>query len=131
MWSVRQRAFGPVYPRLPVAGAPGGCGQLRPPKVIIRLLFRQRFGQAVPKSALVFIEVKAVRAGSKVGPERPIAWVTPRKQAQVRRLATAWVAERRSGGAVPRYAELRFDAVGVVLGRDDEVVDLEHLVGAF
>jgi putative endonuclease len=81
--------------------------------------------------ALVFVEVKAVRAGSKIGPERPIAWVTPRKQAQVRRLATAWVAERRSGGAVPRYAELRFDAVGVVLGRNDEVVDLEHLVGAF
>lgn len=81
--------------------------------------------------ALVFVEVKAVRAGSKVGPERPVAWVTPRKQAQVRRLATAWVAERRSGGAVPRYAKLRFDAVGVVLGPQDEVVDLDHLIGAF
>ncbi|MBS1842956.1 MAG: YraN family protein [Actinobacteria bacterium] len=81
--------------------------------------------------ALVFVEVKAVRAGSKVGPERPVAWVTPRKQSQVRRLATTWVAERRSGGAVPRYAELRFDAVGVVLGPDDEVVDLDHLIGAF
>ena len=81
--------------------------------------------------SLVFVEVKAVRAGSKVGPERPVLWVTPRKQSQVRRLATAWIAERRSGGAVPRYAELRFDAVGIVLGPLDEVVDLEHLVGAF
>jgi len=81
--------------------------------------------------SLVFVEVKAVRAGSKVGPERPVLWVTPRKQSQVRRLATAWIAERRSGGAVPRYAELRFDAVGIVLGPRDEVVDLEHLVGAF
>ena len=81
--------------------------------------------------ALVFVEVKAVRAGSMVGPERPVLWVTPRKQSQVRRLATVWIAERRSGGAVPRYAEIRFDAVGIVLGRDDEVVELDHLIGAF
>lgn len=81
------------------------------------------------RSALVFVEVKAARAGSRVGPERPILWVTPRKQLQVRRLASAWMAERR--GSVPRYAEIRFDAVGVVLDRDDRVVDLEHLPGAF
>jgi putative endonuclease len=81
--------------------------------------------------ALVFVEVKAVRRGSKVGPERPVLWVTPRKQLQVRRLATAWMAERREAGSVPRYAEIRFDAVGVVLGARDEVVDLEHLVGCF
>jgi putative endonuclease len=80
---------------------------------------------------LLFVEVKAVRKGGRVGPERPVLWVTPRKQLQVRRLATAWMAERRAAGSVPRYAEIRFDAVGVVLGPDDEVVDLEHLVGAF
>jgi putative endonuclease len=83
------------------------------------------------RGALVFVEVKAVRAGSKVGPERPVLWVTPRKQSQVRRLATAWIAERRPEGSVPRYAEIRFDAVGVVLGPQDEVVDLEHLIGSF
>ncbi len=83
------------------------------------------------RHALVFVEVKAVRAGGKVGPERPVHWVTPRKQSQVRRLATAWIAERRAAGSVPRYAEIRFDAVGVVLGAHDEVVDLEHLIGAF
>jgi putative endonuclease len=81
--------------------------------------------------ALVFVEVKAVRAGGRVGPERAVLWVTPRKQAQVRRLATAWLAERRASGSAPRYAQIRFDAVGVTLGRRDEVVDLEHLVGAF
>jgi putative endonuclease len=81
--------------------------------------------------ALVFVEVKAVRAGSRVGPERPVLWVTPRKQAQVRRLASAWVAERRPEGSVPSYAQIRFDAVGVVLGPQDEVADLEHLIGAF
>jgi putative endonuclease len=81
------------------------------------------------RSALVFVEVKAVRAGSRVGPERPVLWVTPRKQLQVRRLAAAWMAERR--GSVPRYTQIRFDAIGVVLDRDDVVVDLEHLLGAF
>jgi putative endonuclease len=83
------------------------------------------------RHALVFVEVKAVRAGGKVGPERPVLWVTPRKQSQVRRLAAAWIAERRSAGSVPRYAEIRFDAVGVILGARDEVADLEHLSGAF
>jgi putative endonuclease len=94
---------------------------------------RTKYGEldivALDRRALVFVEVKAVRAGGRVGPERPVLWVTPRKQLQVRRLATAWMAERR--GSVPRYAEIRFDAVGVILGRDDDVVDLEHLVGAF
>ena len=85
-----------------------------------------------PRSrALVFVEVKAVRAGGKVGPERPVHWVTPRKQMRVRRLATAWMAEQREAGSVPRYAEIRFDAIGVLVGRDDEVLDLEHLVGCF
>jgi putative endonuclease len=94
---------------------------------------RTRFGEldivTLDRRTLVFVEVKAVRAGSRVGPERPVLWVTPRKQAQVRRLAAAWMAERR--GSVPRYAEIRFDAIGVVLGPADEVVDLEHLEGAF
>jgi putative endonuclease len=83
------------------------------------------------RSALVFIEVKATRAGSRVGPERPVLWVTPRKQLQVRRLAAAWMAERRAAGSAPRYAEIRFDAVGVLLDRDDDVLDLEHIFGAF
>ncbi|HEX3737476.1 MAG TPA: YraN family protein [Solirubrobacterales bacterium] len=81
--------------------------------------------------ALVFVEVKAVRAGGRVGPERPVLWVTPRKQIQVRRLATAWMAERRASGSAPRYAQIRFDAVGVVLDRDDVVLDLEHIAAAF
>jgi putative endonuclease len=98
---------------------------------------RTRFGELdlvafdPRRRALVFVEVKAVRAGSKVGPERAVLWVTPRKQSQVRRLAAAWMAERGSGGAVPRYAEIRFDAIGIALGRADEVVDLEHIPGAF
>jgi putative endonuclease len=96
---------------------------------------RTKYGEldlvAIDARALVFVEVKAVRAGSRVGPQRAVLWVTPRKQLQVRRLAAAWMAERREAGSTPRYAEIRFDAVGVVLDRDDAVLDLEHLVGAF
>jgi putative endonuclease len=83
------------------------------------------------RRALVFVEVKAVRQGGRVGPERAVLWVTPRKQLQVRRLAVAWISERRESGTLPRYAEIRFDAVGVTLARDDSVADLEHLVGCF
>ena len=96
---------------------------------------RTRFGEidivCIDRRALVFVEVKAVRAGGRVGPDRPVLWVTPRKQSRVRRLAAAWMAERRADGSVPRYAEIRFDAVGVLVGPADEVLDLEHLVGAF
>jgi putative endonuclease len=96
---------------------------------------RTKFGEldlvARDRRALVFIEVKGIRAASRVGPARPAEWVTPRKHRQVRRLAAAWLAERREEGSAPRYAEIRFDAVGIVLDRADVVVDLEHLIGAF
>jgi putative endonuclease len=78
--------------------------------------------------ALVFVEVKAGREGSAFGPERPILAVDARKQRRVRKLATAWMAERR---AVPPYAEIRFDAVGVTFDRGGDVTDYEHLQGAF
>jgi hypothetical protein len=32
---------------------------------------------------------------------------------------------------LPRYAEIRFDAVGVTFGDDGGVADYEHLKGAF
>src|SRR5690348_2788143 len=44
---------------------------------------------------LVFIEVKGARQGTRFGPERPILSIDFRKQQRVRRLATAWMAERR------------------------------------
>ncbi|HEY7949705.1 MAG TPA: YraN family protein [Solirubrobacterales bacterium] len=93
---------------------------------------RTRFGEldivALDGRTLVFVEVKAGRAGSAFGPERPVLGVDRRKQLKVRRLATAWMGERRD---VPRYTEIRFDAVGVTFDRNDQVVDFEHLVGAF
>jgi putative endonuclease len=93
---------------------------------------RTRYGEldivALDGATLVFLEVKAGREGAGFGPERPVHSVGPRKQRQVRRLATAWLAERR--GLLPRYAEIRFDAVGVTFTRAGEV-EIEHLEGAF
>jgi putative endonuclease len=93
---------------------------------------RTRFGEldivARDGRALVFVEVKAGREGTAYGPERPILAVDRRKQLRVRRLATAWMAERRD---TPPYAEIRFDAVGVTLDRNGRAVDVEHIEGAF
>lgn len=76
---------------------------------------------------LVFVEVKAGRAGALAGPERPALAVGPQKRRRLRRLAAAWLAR----GAVPRHAEIRFDVVGVLYGRDGGLLDVEHLRAAF
>jgi putative endonuclease len=93
---------------------------------------RTRYGEldlvALDGRTLVFVEVKAGRLGTAFGPERPILAVGPRKQRRVRRLATAWMAERRD---VPCYEQIRFDAVGVTFDRAGRVVDYEHIENAF
>jgi putative endonuclease len=93
---------------------------------------RTRHGEldlvAFDARTLVFVEVKAARAGTSYGPERPIESIGRRKQLRVRRLAAAFMAERR---ALPRYDEIRFDAVGVILDRAGRATDFEHIEGAF
>jgi putative endonuclease len=93
---------------------------------------RSRYGEldivALDGSTLVFVEVKAGRLGSRFGPERPIHAIDFRKQRRIRRLATAWMTERRD---LPRYDEIRFDAVGVTFDRTGQVAEYEHLRGAF
>jgi putative endonuclease len=93
---------------------------------------RTRYGEldivALDGRTLVFVEVKAGRAGAAFGPERPILAVDTRKQRRVRKLATAWMAERRNG---PPYTEIRFDAVGVTFDRAGRAIDVEHIPGAF
>ena len=93
---------------------------------------RTRHGEldlvALDGRTLVFVEVKAGRAGSIYGPERPVLSVDFRKQRRIRHLATAWMGERRE---LPRYDEIRFDAVGVTYDRSGGVTDYEHLRGAF
>jgi putative endonuclease len=93
---------------------------------------RTRFGEldvvARDGRTLVFIEVKAGRTGSAFGPERPVLGVDRRKQQRVRRLATAWMGERRDA---QYYAEIRFDAVGVTFDRSGRPIEVEHIEGAF
>ncbi|MBA3866697.1 MAG: YraN family protein [Solirubrobacterales bacterium] len=93
---------------------------------------RTRHGEldivALDGRALVFVEVKAGRENAIFGPERPILSVDRPKQRRIRRLATAWMAERRE---VPYYEDIRFDAVGVTVDRYGRTVDVEHIEAAF
>jgi putative endonuclease len=93
---------------------------------------RTRYGEldivALDGPILVFVEVKGARAGTQLGPEKPILSIDFTKQRQVRRLGTAWMAERRD---FPVFDDIRFDAVGVTLDRNDHPLEVEHIEGAF
>ena len=93
---------------------------------------RTRYGEldvvARDGRTLVFVEVKGARENTRFGPERPILSIDFRKQQRVRRLATAWMSERRDQ---PPYEEIRFDAVGVTLDRSDRPVAVDYVKGAF
>lgn len=70
---------------------------------------------------LVVCEVKT-RSGTGFGaPSEAVTWA---KQRQVRKLARAWLAEHPVG-----LADIRFDVVGVLRGRDG--VSVDHLRAAF
>ncbi len=97
---------------------------------IIERNARTRYGEldviALDGGTLVFVEVKALRGNGRDRAARALEAIGPRKRLQVRRLARAWLAERRSPA---RYSAIRFDAVGVALGaRGAEVV---HVPAAF
>ncbi|HMJ73139.1 MAG TPA: YraN family protein [Solirubrobacterales bacterium] len=93
---------------------------------------RSRYGEldivALDGRTLVFVEVKAGRAGSSFGPERPVLSVDFRKQLRIRRLATTWMSARRD---LHYYDEIRFDAIGVTYDHNGHVVEYEHIRGAF
>ena len=83
----------------------------------------------VDGDALVFVEVKARRTGSLLGPETPALAVGPRKQLKLRALASAWLRDR--GYDVPRHRSLRFDVVGLRLDAAGRVTEYDHLRAAF
>lgn len=93
---------------------------------------RTRHGEldlvALDGRTLVFLEVKAGRAGSLYGPERPVLAIGPQKQRRIRRLAAAWMGERRD---LPHYDGIRCDAVGVTYDGNGRASDYEHIRGAF
>ncbi len=77
-------------------------------------------------TTLVFAEVKTRRAnGAGRGPWEAL---DPRKTSQVRRMSAAYLAEVEDR---PRSAEIRFDAVGVIIDARGRLVRLDHLEGAF
>ncbi|HEU4979869.1 MAG TPA: YraN family protein [Solirubrobacterales bacterium] len=82
---------------------------------------------ALDGSILVFVEVKAGREGSRLGPVRPAHAVVRRKQLKLRLLAREWIAERRGPSGVSGY---RFDVVGVSFGADG-LADVDHIRNAF
>jgi putative endonuclease len=83
---------------------------------------------ALDGRTLVFVEVKAGREGNQFGPERPVLSVDWRKQLRIRRLASAWMSTRRD---LPRYEQIRFDAVGVSFDRSGRLLEIEHIEAAF
>jgi putative endonuclease len=90
---------------------------------------RTRFGEldivAHDGDTIVFVEVKTRRSSRHGSP-----WdsLHRRKQAQVRRMATAYLHDVRDR---PPTREVRFDAIGIVLDGRGGLVDLQHLEAAF
>jgi putative endonuclease len=89
---------------------------------------RTRFGEidliVSDDQTIVFAEVKTRRAGSG----SPWDALGETKCRQVRQMAAAWLAEELDR---PRSAELRFDAIGVVIDAHGRLVRLDHLEAAF
>jgi putative endonuclease len=89
---------------------------------------RTRFGELdlvlYDGDAIVFCEVKTRRAGSG----DPWDSLHEAKREQVRRMGAAWLVEVKDR---PFGAEVRFDAVGVLLDGEGALVRLDHLEGAF
>jgi putative endonuclease len=90
---------------------------------------RTRFGEldlvVHDRRTLVFVEVKTRRARTA---GRAFENLHSAKQAQVRRIAAAFLAEVPDR---PRCEEIRFDAVGVTIDPQGRLVALEHLEGAY
>jgi putative endonuclease len=88
---------------------------------------RTRYGEidliACDGRTLVFCEVKTRR-----GRGQPWDALHPAKQAQVRRMARAYLSDATDR---PRVSLLRFDAVGIVIDARGRLTRLEHLEDAF
>jgi putative endonuclease len=100
---------------------------------IVARNFRTRFGEldvvAADETALVFCEVKTRVANGQSGPAMPLDAIGGQKRQRIRRMAAQWLAE--SGSDRPSRADLRFDAIGIVIDAHDRLMALEHLEGAF
>jgi putative endonuclease len=100
--------------------------------VILDRNFRRREGEldivCADGRALVFCEVKTRIAGGRSGPAGPLDAIGPAKRRRLRRLAGLWLGQRPAG---PLPAQIRFDAIGVVLDPAGALLALEHVENAF
>jgi putative endonuclease len=100
---------------------------------VVERNFRTRYGEldliACDDRALVFCEVKTLVDGARTGPRVPLEAISPRKRRRLRSMAAQWLASRPAEGRA-RGEVLRFDAIAITLGRDGEVMQLEHLENA-
>jgi putative endonuclease len=91
---------------------------------------RTRFGEidliVYEGSTLVFVEVKTRRANSSG--RGPWEALHERKRQQVRRMAAAYLLEVADR---PHSADVRFDAVGVLIDGQGRLLRLDHLEAAF
>jgi putative endonuclease len=91
---------------------------------------RTRYGEldlvVFDGATLVFVEVKTRR--SSVEARGPWEALHERKRHQVRRMAAAFLLEVADR---PQSADLRFDAIGVVIDARGKLVRLDHLEAAF
>jgi putative endonuclease len=98
---------------------------------------RTRYGEidliAFDGQTLVFAEVKTRRVNSQrqgIRPDQqPLVWLRPRQRARLRRLAAAWLSEKRH--IRPTAHTIRFDAIGVIVDTKDRLVSLDHIEGAW
>ena len=67
-----------------------------------------------------------------MGPPRPVLAVGPGEAAPAAPPRRGLDRDRREAGErLPRFSQIRFDVIGVTVGRDGAVSDYEHLVDAF
>jgi putative endonuclease len=86
---------------------------------------------AADDAAIVFCEVKTRVAGGCSGPALALDAVGPAKRRRLRRLAMAWLRERRVELGAPRRDRLRFDAIGITISPAGRVLSLDHVADAF
>ena len=101
---------------------------------ILERNFRTRYGELdVVSSAdgsLVFCEVKTRTGGGRRGPATALEAVGPEKRRRLRLMAREWFRLRGPGQELLPGA-VRFDAIGIVVDADGQLVSLDHVEGAF
>lgn len=98
---------------------------------IIERNYNSRYGEidiiAKRGELIIFVEVKG-RRDKSFG--EPFEAVSPRKQAQIKRMAKMWLAEHQMDPGL-KDSVFRFDVISILLNEDNESVELLHIKDAF